>query len=196
MHKYKFGALFALLAGLGLATPPAEAVVLKFQPAAATVNVGNQVTIDMLADIGDNEPVIGFDLNLGFDPSIASLVSVVFGSAWDPISFWGSDTWLLGIAPYDDTLGQLSVTGNDVVLASLTFGGVAPGTTELTALLDEFTNGFFLLPTDEDPFPVIGAEVIPGSLQVQQAVPEPATLALLLPGLLGVGMLARRRQTA
>jgi hypothetical protein len=193
MHK--LGALFALLAGIGLATPPAEAVVLKFQPSAATVNVGDDVTIDMLADIGDDEPVIGFDLNVGFDPSIASLVNVAFGSAWDPVgSFWDGGTWLLGIAPYDfDAFAQTVVTGDDVLLASLTFSGDAKGITEVTALLDGLTNGFYLLPTDDDPFPVVGAEVTPGSLQ---AVPEPATLALLLPGLVGVGLLAWRRQPA
>lgn len=185
----KFGVLFALLAAVGLATPPAEAaVVVKFQPSANYVDVGGLVTIDMLANIGQDTPVIGFDLNVGFNSGIASLVGVSFGSAWDPFSF-NIGNQLIGLAPYDNDSGQLTVTGNDVLLASLTFSGDVAGSTELTALFDpDFFQGFALM--EIGAFAEVTVE--PGSLRV----PEPTTLALLLPALLGVGMLARRRKPA
>ncbi len=182
----------ALAAALACVAPQADAAVtMRFVPSAATVNVGQTIAFDLLADI--DEPVIGFDFEVMFDPLLATLTDVTFGSAWDPFSM-AIGAELIGLAPFDPTLGQQTVNGDDVLLATLSFSGNAPG---ITALNVSFSGvqGFYLEPDPNgtDPFPrVQDVTTQAGALQV---VPEPATLALLLPAVFGAGWLSRRRQT-
>lgn len=180
--------LAALLAALAIGTPPAEAaVVVRFEPTDSLVLAGSEITIDLVADI-TIDPVVGFDLNLVFDPSIADLTGVVFGPSFD---FGG----LGGI--WDDTTDQLiggafpdAVIGDDIVLASLTFKGLlAEKITTLNVSFDGTNQGFALEAVGEFATDVT---VQPGTLRV----PEPATLALVLPALFGAGMLTRRRRAA
>ncbi|MDP2028231.1 MAG: hypothetical protein Q8K12_01160, partial [Thiobacillus sp.] len=104
----KISALTLLLAGIGLITPPAEAVSLSFSPATGTVGVGEQISFDLIGAIGAEEPVVGFDIDLDFDPAIVSLTNVVFGSDWFDGGFWlGSN--LFSVAFPD------AITGNSVL---------------------------------------------------------------------------------
>lgn len=179
--------LAALVVGLVFGAPQADAaVVLKFTPAAASFHGGQSVDIEMRADISD-QAVVGFDLNLGFDDAIVELSNVVFGSAfdfgglggiWDP-----STQWLLGGAFPDPVLGD------DILLATLSFTGLQAGSTTLTAMFDPALSQGFALEGYGD-F---------AAVTVQDAtlnVPEPGTLALVFPALLGAGLALRRRPSA
>ena len=68
----------ALAAALACVAPQADAAVtMRFVPSAATVNVGQTIAFDLLADI--DEPVIGFDFEVMFDPLLATLT---VGELW------------------------------------------------------------------------------------------------------------------
>jgi len=186
-------AALAMAVGLMIGAAPADAALLalRFDQPSASVQVGGQVSVNLMADI--DVPVIGFDLDVTFDAALASLTGVTFGPQWE---FGGQvGNQLFGLAPYDvGTATQLTVSGNDVLLATLTFTGVAPGLTALGVTFTGFDQGFFLQPDPEstDPFPrVLADSVTNGSLQV---VPEPATLALLLSAALGAGRVRPRRR--
>jgi len=175
----KISALSLLLAGIGLITPPAEAVSLSFSPTTGTVGVGQQISFDLIADIGAEEPVVGFDINLDFDPTIVFLTNVVFGSNWSDYGSWSGSN-LTSLAFPDP------ITGNGV-LATLTFNGALMGSTFLSVTFDGLDQGFALeTPGDFAAVSVQDAYV--------STVPEPASVAMFLSGLLVLGALTRRRQ--
>lgn len=153
-------------------------LVVRFDTPERTVGLGEVFTIDILADIED--PLVGWGLDLSFDPSVLSLVdSPAIGPRWFP-----------AFAPDGDGLAGLafpnSVWGAGVLLASVTFSGVIIGETDLTLSTTpgDITEGFALDPTGFAQPVIESAHVF--------VVPEPAT------GLLGaivlsiIGLPARR----
>lgn len=153
-------------------------VTVRFEPADVVVDVGNLLEIAIVADISD--PVLGWGLDLAvYDPAILSLVGIsAIGHLWIP-----------GTAPDGDGLVGLafpnSVSGNDILLATLTFSADAIGETDLYTFTTptDLTEGFPLDPTGF-------ADVIfePGHVTV---VPEPLTFWLL--AMSGLAAMKRRR---
>ncbi len=175
-----------LLAGLMLsmaATGWATPLAVHLEPAQSDVRMNDIFNIDILADIP--LPVLGFGLDVDFDPSILKLVSApVIGSAWIPLPAADGD----GLAG----LAFPALSGNDVLLASLTFEALTttlPAATEirLGATAGDFTEGFPLaFPAPPGTF----SETIFQDATV--FVSEPALAGLLLLGLAMVGLLNRR----
>jgi hypothetical protein len=151
-------------------------VTVRFEPSDLAVDVSDAFTLDIVADIPD--PVLGWGLDLALDPTIASLVGVdAIGPLWTP-----------AFAPDGDGLAAIafpsSISGNDVLLATLSFSALALGETDLLLSVTpgDLNEGFPLDPTGF-------ADLIFESGHV--TVPEPAAL-LLAAGMLTV-MQRRRR---
>ena len=137
------------------AEPPASAgtVTVRFDPSSSVVGVGETVSISIVADMSD--PVVGWGLDLAFDDSVVGLVGDPnLGSVW-----WSAhasdDDGLVGLAFPD------SVSGLDVVLASLEVAGLAPGQTslDLGTTPDDLTEGMPLDPNGFDTLLVEAGQV-------------------------------------
>lgn len=177
----------ALAAVVWAVSPAAADIVVGFNyPAGNTVLLGNSIAVEIVADIPEADRVIGWGIDLAIDDgAIAGLVGApVIGADFDPV-FAPDGDGLAGLAPTPPGVG---VWGDDVVLATVVFQGLALGTTGLTLGDDnpaDLTEGFAVEPPPTGVF----ANVVynAGSLTV---VPEPASLALLALG----GLVAIRRR--
>lgn len=155
-------------------------VIARFDPAADTQMVGSSFTIDIVADIPETEPVLGWGLDLTIDdPAIISQVgSPVIGPLW-----------YATYAPDGDELAALAfpdnVWGDDVLLATITFSADVIGQTDLILSVTDgdLTEGFPLDPTG---FAEVTFE--PGHVTV---IPEPLAVILLA---MMLGLLAIRRR--
>jgi len=166
MRRYPVCVYVGVLAVMVFETRTARAdVTVRFDPVTAIVQLSDQVSFDLVADIG--EPVVGWGLDLTFDNSIVSQVG------WPAIG----GSWLSVAAADGDGLAGLafpaSVSGPGVLLATVTFSADAVGETDLLAgvTLGDLTEGF---PLDPVGFATIAFEN--GHVTV---IPEPATALLL-----------------
>jgi hypothetical protein len=173
------------LGGLALGTAWADPITVGFVQQDSTIaSVGGTVQVDIVADIPESTPIAGWGLDLTIvTPAIAALTGQTIGPAWDAVTYTPDGDLLAGLAPTPPGVG---IWGNEVILATLTFTGLAPGTTPIV-LSDsnppDQTEGFAIYPLENRSF----AEVtyVDGSITV---LPEPASLALL-----AVALLLRRR---
>jgi hypothetical protein len=152
-----------------------------FQPQDSSVQVGASLSVDLLANIPD--PVLGWGLDVNYDTSIISRTGVTVGPQWSPATAADGDG-LAGLA------FPLPISGDNVLLATLSFDALAQGSTalEASATLGDLTEGFALASGGF-------AEVIytPGSAAV---VPIPAAAWLFGSGLLALVGIARRKKAA
>lgn len=135
-----------LLAVVGTTRPVgAESIVVSFVPSAATVNVGEQFTVDVIASIPASTDLVSWGMDALFDGTALghdALADVVIGSA-----FTGT------FGPVGDGDGLLAVTlapdppadSGSFVLATLTFTALEAGLTEITGTFDgdDPFEGFF-----------------------------------------------------
>lgn len=206
---------YTLLAAASLLAAPAHALVIGFDPAAATVTAGDSFNVDILLDGLDaaGESVSVFDLSIGYDPAVLAPVMVALGPGADAI--FSADTAaalsntfdlgfaILGALGLGSGGGPLSVSaaslappgpavqGDSVLLARLTFEALAAGFSDLLFL--DHPAGSPLNVIGNDPLSVLEFDQIgSGRIQVQPvvSVPVPGTLMLLGAGLLLIG--ARR----
>ncbi len=183
-------------AALLLCASLSHAIPLTFEPSDTTVELGDQVAIDVV--ITPDGTLIGtFDIAVNWDMSILSLFDVTFGDSLgdpEPFAFETLVDVILGggsaqISEVSLLFGGLAglQDGSPFTLFTLIFGTSSAGTSALTfggiILGDEFGFPPFDLPQPGS-----------GTIEVIEivAVPEPGTLALFGLGL--VLMIAARRQ--
>lgn len=155
-------------------------VTVRFDPPDQTVNLGDPFSVSLVADISD--PVLGWGLDFTIaNPSVAALSGPpVIGPQWFPFS-----------TPDGDGLGGIafpnSISGNNVLLATLNFTADSLGDTNLLLSVTpgDLTEGFPLDPTG---FATLSFE--PGHVTV---IPEPASVAILAFAGLGAIRPVRRR---
>jgi len=171
----------------------ADAASIGLSPSSQSLPIGNTVAIDVvisgLGGIGALPTLAAFDLDVTFDPSVLSFVSVLFG---DDLGQVGVDTifdvnLLAGPVRVDlanaSLLSDAELEANQpasFVLATLFFTASGLGTSNLSITQALLANA----PGGSIPATLSGASV-------EVLVPEPASLALVS---IGLAALARARR--
>ncbi len=182
----RFAALFGIT--LALAGSPARAgISVSIEPSSSIVQVGDTFTVDILADITSIDAIVGWGMDLSFDSLILShnpLTGVLIGPSFSAAPTLDGDG-LAGLLPFSPP-PITGVSGNDVLLATVTFEATQTGTTDLLGgfTLGDLTEGFVQLggsPVD-----------VAFNNGLVQVIPAPTAAVLGLIGLAAV-VLTRRR---
>lgn len=168
----------------------AQAAVLSIEPVEQFVDLGTGFTLDINISglgAGSSPSLSTFDLDLVYDSTIMTAVSVTFGNQLDLFGF-GSVQDVMGGGGVLN-LSELSLDG-PAILDSLQLDAFTLATVGFVAIHTGFSDisldNVILGDSLGDPF---AAEL--GSARVN--VPEPSTLALLGLGLAGLGFARRRK---
>jgi hypothetical protein len=162
-----------ILAATALGAPAASAnVIVSLVPSTMTVAVGDEFTVDIVADA--DSLLLGFGIDILADAILGpGSVPTEIGPAWTPVLAPDGDG-LAGLAPVE------GLTGAGILLATVSFEALAPGLAHLDigATAGDLTEGFPLKAGGFDTF-----DTAPATVHV---VPEPSTLILVALGLLGL----------
>jgi hypothetical protein len=171
-------------------------IILSIDPSSETVPLGSQVTVNIdIAGLGGGTALGTYDLNVGFDPTLLSYDSIVFGNQVDisglgDIQFVTPGTGTVEVFELSlDSPSELnSLQASSFTLAALTFDTLATGSNSpvalsVNALGDAFGNS-------------LTADLENGSVTINapSAVAEPATVPLLGAGLFFIVALRIRHQ--
>lgn len=174
----------------------ASADLIQVVPGAPTVDLGDQVSVDVVFDpLGPGGSLLGgFDITIGWDDSILALLNWVV----DPTGALGPAP-VEFVSPGPDMINVFAVSifsdltpfqdqDSPFSLFTLTFDavGLGDGSIDFLSLLLSDETGFFPI------FP----EIIPGpgvTVQEPISIPEPSTLALFGIGLFGVLLAVSRK---
>lgn len=179
--------LLAAAACAVLSSAAVAAPELVVTPASQTVMLGDTVTVDVMST-GFADAVVGGGFDFSYDASVLSLTGISFGPEWDPLaSSAGTHDAVAGTVTglfFNTFTG--SPTGS-FLNATLSFKAIGLGSSAITLA----ANPLF-------PFANLAAEEVPFSVAsgTVQAVPEPATVSLLLAGVGVMGWMARRQRQA
>lgn len=194
----------SLLAALCAATAwfagAAHATTISLSPVSQTSSLGSTVQVDL--DIsgvnnGATPSLAAWDVSISADPTILSFNSATFGTNLDVLGLGdiqsvtsaANGTTELYEISLDSAADLSSLQAQDFTLATLYFNTSGPGITPLDISIDSLAdaNGNAL-----------EAGVTSATITVAQpaAVPEPSTLALLLPALAALMWLGNRHRRA
>ena len=168
-------AVLLLAAGASRAAP----ISVGFDPSTSSVLPGQVFDVLVVADIPD--PVVGFGLDLSFDPGLLSLTGLTIGPTFNQVPSPDGDDFA-GLA------FPAAVSGPGTVLADLQFTALGSlGTTQIKLGFTpgDLTEGFALETGEFAELVALAATV--------NVVPEPATLGLIALGA-GLSGLGRRRR--
>ncbi len=181
---------------VGLAPRPSHAITIGFEPAAASVSLGDTLDVAVMISGLGGEIVSAYDLDIGYDPSILSATGVSFGSLLngsDPLnSFQIFDLSTPGVIDLAELslLSDLDLAGlqsDTFALATLSFSTLAVGTSPLNFVPDPV----FGIDVKGSNAQVLQLDVQRGSVTVAASVPEPNTLMLLGAGLVFALLMSR-----
>jgi hypothetical protein len=181
--------------GMGL-IPAANAFTLSLVPQSSVVSPGGTLLVDVIASdlAAGAAPSLGaFDLSVSYDAAILSFGSVAFGAGLDVLglgSFQEADASALGLVnafelSFDTTADLNTLQPGTFTLFTITFSAASAGTSLLGLSVNSLSSaeGTGLV-----------ADALNGASVSVAPVPLPAAVWMLLSGLAGTGLLARRRR--
>ena len=189
--------LLALAAGLFVCSSASADIAVTWDPAYCLVlGLPGEGQLSIYADVIQEEAIVGWGLDLYYNEAVATVSGIAYGPLWSEVGhdptpqdlFDGVDYNMAAITA-EPPEGTVGVWGH-VLLATLTFQAVGLGQTQLVLGAHnppDLNEGFA-----KDPPPLgvfIPFTATEGCIEV---IPEPATLALL--GLGGLGMLLNRKR--
>ena len=181
-----------VLSLLALSAPQAKAATISIIPAGTSADVGDIVTIDIVASgLGApaSAPSLGtYDLTLGFDPLVVSFVDVEWGSGLDVLGLGSIRDLLPGLDVLDifelslDSAADLDLLQpSSFLLARLRFLAIGEGSSPLLLSANALSDA--------------GGGDIPADTQDGRIrVPEPLSGVLLLLGVASARVRAVRRR--
>ena len=174
------------------AAPPASAITLSFNPSSQTVGLGSLFSVDVLVTGLDatGEVVSAFDLDVTYDAGILTAMDAIFdGALGGPLDSLNAEVFSSGRIDFAELsflpdLDLQALQGDSVRLATLQFLAVGGGVSTLA--FDGVTfPGIDVKGLNANLLQLNAVNACVGVGQAcAQAVPAPATLALLAAGLL------------
>jgi MYXO-CTERM domain-containing protein len=181
MRLHRLALAFAVSVASALAASEASALsVVRFLPESMEVLPGAPFDLYVLGDL--STPIVGFGLDVSFDPSRASQVGTpAIGPSWVAV-FAADGDGLAGVA------FPSGVAGFGVLLATLRLEPIALGPLQIEASITpgDLSEGFALAGAGFD-------DVVLQGITLQVVVPETSSLGLALLGVALASALRRRR---
>lgn len=164
----------------------AQAQTVSIKPSMSNVNLGDTFSVDVAAT-GFPDKIFGGGYNLAFDPAIVKLDAISIPASWEFATSTGTLDPAAGTVTDVFFNTFVAPVKGDFLTATLKFTAVGSGLSAIS--LSE--SGAF--PFGNEFGNAVAVTYVGGSVNVA-AVPEPASLALLLAGVACVGMIGWRKK--